>query len=310
MASLACVSVDLDSLGHYCRIHGLPDTLLSPSAARLIYREAVARFLELFAEAGIRATFFAVGRDLDDPKSAEAVKAAAVAGHEVGNHTFAHDYDFTRKSPSQIGDDLSRGGAAILRVTGERPTGFRAPGYTLTGSVLQALNAQGYRYDSSVFPAAPYWAAKALIMGVQAVAGRESRAVLDRPKVLRAPRLPYRPDLAEPYRKGHASLVELPITVHPITRVPIIGTTITALPPLALGALWHSVAKLAFVNVELHGIDLLDASDVGCPELAAVQPDLKIPRRTKRARLREALRRIAGGADVVTLASAAERVAV
>ncbi|MGC4123056.1 MAG: polysaccharide deacetylase family protein [Myxococcales bacterium] len=310
MASLACVSVDLDSLGHYCRIHGLPESVLAPSSARLVYQEAIGRFLELFAEAGVRATFFAVGRDLDDPKSAEAVKAASEAGHEIGNHTFAHDYDFTRKSPSAIGDDLSRGGASVLRVTGVRPTGFRAPGYTLTGAVLQALNAQGYRYDSSVFPAAPYWAAKALIMGVQAVAGRESRAVLDRPKVLRAPRMPYRPDLAEPYRVGHASLVELPITVHPLTRVPVIGTTVTSLPPLALGALWRSVARLPFINLELHAIDLLDASDVACPELAAVQPDLRIPRSTKRARLREVLRRLTDGADVVTLASAAERVAV
>jgi len=310
MASLACVSVDLDSLGHYCRIHGLPETILSPSAARLVYHAAVGRFLELFAGAGVRATFFAVGRDLDDPKSAEAVLAAAKAGHEIGNHTFAHDYDFTRKSPSEIGDDLSRGGASIVRVTGERPTGFRAPGYTLTGAVLQAPNAQGYRYDSSVFPAAPYWAAKALVMAGQAVAGRESRAVLDRPRVLRAPRLPYRPDLAEPYQAGHASLVELPITVHPLTRVPVIGTTVTALPPLALGALWRGVARLPFVNLELHAIDLLDATDVGCRELASVQPDLRIPQRTKRARLREALRRLTDGADVVTLASAAERVAV
>lgn len=310
MSTLACVSVDLDSLGHYCRIHGLPESVLSPSAARLVYHEAVGRFVELFREVGIRATFFAVGRDLDDPKSAEAVRAAAEAEHEVGNHTFAHDYDFTRKSPSEIGDDLSRGGASILRVTGARPSGFRAPGYTLTGAVLQALNAQGYRYDSSTFPAAPYWLAKALIMAGQAIVGRGSRAVLDRPKVLRAPRLPYRPDLAEPYQKGHASLVELPITVHPLTRVPLIGTTLTALPPLALAALWRGVSSLPFVNLELHGIDLLDASDVGCPELAALQPDLRIPRRTKRARLLDALRKLARSADVVTLASAAERVAV
>ena len=310
MASLACVSVDLDSLGHYCRVHGLPETILSPSAARLVYHEALSRFAELFADSGVRGTFFAVGRDLDDPKSAQAVRAVADAGHEVANHSFAHDYDLTRNSPSQIGDDLSRGGAAVLRVTGVRAAGFRAPGYTLTDAILQALNAQGYRYDSSVFPAAPYWAAKALIMGAQAVAGRESRAILDRPRVLRAPRLPYRPDLAEPYRAGHASLVELPITVHPLTRLPIIGTTITALPPRALGALWHSVARLPFINLELHGIDLLDASDVGSPELAAVQPDLRIPRSTKRARLREVLRRLTGGCEVVTLASAAERVAV
>jgi hypothetical protein len=186
--------------------------------------------------------------------------------------------------------------------------GFRAPGYTLTSPLVHALCAQGYRYDSSVFPAAPYWAAKAAIMGGLAVVGRESRAILDRPRVLLAPRVPYRPSLEEPYRRGEAALVELPITVHPLTRVPIIGMTITMLPPLALGALWHGIARESFVNIELHGIDLLEASDVGCPELKASVRELAVPRSTKRARLREALRRLTDGFEVVTLAQAAGRV--
>ncbi len=308
--ALACVNVDLDSLGHYCRIHGYPETLLSPSAARAVYHVALPRLVELFDEAGVRATFFAVGADLDDERSAHALASAAAAGHEVGNHTFRHDYALTRGSPAEIAADVSRGADAITRVVGARPLGFRAPGYTLTAPLLGVLADQGYRYDSSTFPAAPYWAAKALVMGALSALGRESRAILDRPRVLAAPRLPYRPDLSEPYRPGHAPLIELPITVHPLTRLPLIGTAITALPPLALGALWQGVAGLPFVNVELHGIDVLDAQDVGCPELASAQRDLSIPRSTKRARLREMLRRLSGGFEVVALASAAERVGV
>ncbi|MBI5548512.1 MAG: polysaccharide deacetylase family protein [Deltaproteobacteria bacterium] len=308
--ALASVSVDLDSLGHYCRIHGLPESVLSAGAAQSIYREALPRFAELFAETGMRATFFVVGRDLDDPASAQAVRSVSAAGHEIGNHTFVHDYALTRKSPGEIGDDVARGGAAILRLTGTRPAGFRAPGYTLTSSLVRALCAQGYRYDSSVFPSAPYWAAKAAVMAGLAVMGRESKAILDRPRVLRAPRLPYRPDLEEPYRRGRAGLVELPITVHPLTRVPIIGTTLTMLPPRALGALWRGLTSLPFVNLELHGIDLLDATDVGCPELAASVRDLAIPFSTKRARLKQALRRLTDRFEVVALAAVAERVAV
>ena len=35
---LGCVSVDLDSLVHYCRIHGLPESVLDGSHARtLVY---------------------------------------------------------------------------------------------------------------------------------------------------------------------------------------------------------------------------------------------------------------------------------
>jgi peptidoglycan/xylan/chitin deacetylase (PgdA/CDA1 family) len=305
---LACVSVDLDSLGHYCHIFGLPESVLLPGAAHAVGREALPRFAELFAEAGVRATFFAVGRDLDDDLCAEALREVAEAGHEVGNHTFGHDYALTRQPPGIIGDDVARGAEAIARVTGTAPLGFRAPGYTLTAPLVRVLVDQGYRYDASVFPAAPYWAAKATVMAALAVVGRESRAILDTPRVLLAPRQPYRPDPADPYRRGHASLVELPITVHPLTRLPIFGATLTGLPPLAVGALWRGVARLPFVNIELHGIDLLDAADVACPELVAGQRDLAIPRSTKRARLKQALQRLTDGFEVISLSAAAGRV--
>jgi peptidoglycan/xylan/chitin deacetylase (PgdA/CDA1 family) len=73
---LACVSVDLDSLVHYCRLYGLPENELSPEARRLVYREAVGRYLDLFEETGARATFFAVGEELSDLPSAAALRAA------------------------------------------------------------------------------------------------------------------------------------------------------------------------------------------------------------------------------------------
>jgi len=307
--ALACVNVDLDSLSHYCNLYGLPPSMLSPGAVHAVCREALPRFCELFDQAGVRATFFAVGKDLDDAPSAQALREACAAGHEAGNHTFDHDYALTRKAPGTIGDDVARGSKAIERVVGSPPVGFRAPGYTLTAPLVRALVEQGFRYDSSAFPAAPYWALKAGVMGALAALGRESRAILDRPRVLLAPRLPYHPSLDEPYQAGQSELVELPISVHPLTRVPLIGAAITGLPPAAFGLLWRGVAGLPFLNVELHGIDLLDAADVSCPELVAGQRDLAVPISTKRARLKAMLRRMTDGFEVVTLAVASQRVA-
>ena len=54
---------------------------------------------------------------------------------------------------------------------------------TLTPALYRAICLRGYRYDSSTYPAAPYWAAKALVMGALSLLRRPSRAILDRPAV-------------------------------------------------------------------------------------------------------------------------------
>lgn len=305
---LASVSVDLDSLPHYCRIHGLDPRGLSERARRLVYREALPRFLDLFAELGLRATLFAVGDDLEeDPPSAASIGAAARAGHEIGNHSGAHDYALARWSSHDIAADVARGERACEAAAGARPRGFRAPGYTLSAALLEVLAARGYRYDSSAFPAAPYYLAKAAVMGGLAALGRPSRAVLDRPRVLLAPRSPYRPRRDEPYARGDLPLLELPIAVTRWTRLPFIGTAAVGLPERAAALLCRGVRDLPHVNLELHGIDLLDASDVGCEPLERAQRELKVPASLKRRRLQAALQRLRGEREVVALEVAAQR---
>ncbi|MCA2979763.1 MAG: polysaccharide deacetylase family protein, partial [Myxococcaceae bacterium] len=171
---LASISVDLDSLGHYCRIQGLPESLLDERARRLVASTAVPRFLELFAAVGAPATFFVIGSDLADDGLARALRASAAAGVELASHSFAHDYALSRAPRADIEADLRRAHEAIVAATGQTPVGFRAPGYTLSPALLQAVAAVGYRYDSSTFPAAPYWAAKAAVMASLAALGRPS----------------------------------------------------------------------------------------------------------------------------------------
>ena len=75
----------------------------------------------------------------------------------------------------------------IGAIAQQPPVGFRAPGYDLSERVLDVLMAQGYRYDSSVFPSWPYYVAKAGVMAMMALVGRRSRSVLGDPRVLFAP---------------------------------------------------------------------------------------------------------------------------
>ncbi len=307
---LASVSVDLDSIGHYCGIHGLDPQAAPEGARRLVYREGIPRFLELFAELGLRATFFAVGADLeDDARVRGALDQAAREGHEIGNHSGAHDYALTRKSAAFIATDLERGERAIEGAVGRRPVGFRAPGYTLSAPLLEALVARAYHYDSSAFPAAPYYLAKAAVLTALRVTGRRSRAILDRPRVLLAPLAPYRPDREEPYRRGSLPLMELPIAVLPGSRLPFIGTALVSLPERVSAALYRQARWRRHLNLELHGIDLLDAGDVAFEPLARVQRDLRVPWALKRARLAAMLRRIGADFEWGTLEIAAERFA-
>ncbi len=305
--ALASISVDLDSLHHYCRIHGLDEALLDERARRLVYEVAVPRFLALFAELGCAGTFFAIGEDLEDEAARKALAAARAAGVEVGNHSFSHDYALSRRTPEQMEEELARGEDAIAEATGTRPVGFRAPGYTLSAPLYAALCRRGYLYDSSTFPAAPYYAAKALVMGALAAVGRPSKAVLDSPRVLAAPVRPYFPSVTAPYRRGDGAVLELPITCAPVTRLPFIGTFAVMAPRAAVRAAYFTLQGEPLFNFELHAVDVLSVEDGIPPELAARQRDLRIPAAAKQARLREVFSWLARDFELVTLADAARR---
>ncbi len=305
---LSAISVDLDSLPHYCRIQGLPEALLDDAALRVVADKAIPRLLELFAEAGAPATFFVIGADVGLPGMAEALRASVRAGVELASHSHSHDYALSRRPSAHIEADLTRCEAALVEATGVSPRGFRAPGYTLSAALLGAVAARGYEYDSSTFPAAPYYLAKASVMGALAALGRPSRAVLDSPAVLLAPRGPYRPSLAHPYRRGAAPLVELPVSVAPGSRLPFIGTFATSLPWPVVELTFRALRRDALFNFELHAIDVLDATDGVPPALARQQRDLAVPARTKLSRLATLFRWLGVDRERVTVLEAARRV--
>jgi hypothetical protein len=342
LSRLACINIDLDGLRHYAAIHGLPADVLGSGGADAVARLAPDRLCELLAGVGkgVPGTFFAIGDDLlDSPldglgangtsKASETssigpeppsvrpersrgagaapLRRAAEAGHEIGNHTLHHRYDLARLPAAEIAAEVESGAEAIAAAVGHRPVGFRAPGYTMSAPILAAAIAAGHRYDSSTYPAVPYYLAKASVMGWQRLRGRRSRAILDRPRVLAAPPLPYRPARDEPYAAGDAPLWELPITTEPWTRLPFIGTAVVSLPAPLLDLAYRSIRTQSFLNLELHGVDLMDASDGAGEVLPRHQGDLRIPAAKKLDRLRRLVARIASDYEIVTLSQVADR---
>jgi hypothetical protein len=305
---LAAVSVDLDEIPCYAAIHGL--TPPDDGAGHAIYERALPRLARLFADEGVPATFFAIGTDLVGARGAEngaRLKALASRGHEIGNHSRSHPYALTRLDRASIRREIEGGADVIEAATGERPVGFRAPGYTITDPVFEVLAELDVRYDSSVFPCPPYWSAKALAMGAIRSAGRRSQSILDDPRVLTAPADPYR--VGRPYWRRGRGLVELPIGVTRGPRLPYIGTSVVLSGERGARLLTRGIVGRPLVNLELHGIDLADADEDGLAFLAPHQPDLRRTARQKEAALRAALGALRrAGYAFVTLAEAAERV--
>jgi hypothetical protein len=297
--TLFSVSVDLDGLGCYAAIHGFDARKLDARALEAVPVVALQRLCELFASLDVPATLFAIGRELDELPAARAqLMKAAQAGHEIGSHSYDHDYALSRRAPADLDADLRRAEEAIGRAVGQRPRGFRAPGYTLSPALLAAVKARGYFYDSSLLPSPAYYAAKAAAIALHAVRGRRSHSILGGPAQLFARRGPH-------WRSG---VRELPVATLPAARAPIIGTVALAAPEkLAASLLWAARAG-GHVNLELHGIDALDATDGAPAELAAVQPGLKRPATEKLQRLRALLVTLKRRAEPATLERAAQQI--
>ncbi len=311
------ISIDLDAIGCYYRIHGL-----GPHPGELehvILERALPRAAALFAERGLRVTWFVVGRDADAdaplpdrPRraaNAERLGQLARSGDELGNHSYSHPYELARLAPADIEREIGECDRVLRAITRIGTRGFRAPGYDVSGPVLDALARRAYRYDSSIFPAPGYYVAKAAVMTALVLARRPSGAVMIDPRSQTAPTDPYRPAMTAPWRRGQAPLVELPIAVTPWLRVPAIGTSLIVVPAAVRTRVLRAMTSRSFFNFELHGIDFADAEKDGIPgELVARQPDLRIPVRDKLDRLSKILDQLAAHWEFATLADVASDV--
>lgn len=110
------------------------------------------RLLALFAEHGVRATFFVLGWVAE--RQPALVARIASAGHDLASHSYWHRlvYDLT---PDEFRDDLRRAKDAIESAGGKRVLGFRAPSFSIVARsswALDVLVEEGYAYDASVFP--------------------------------------------------------------------------------------------------------------------------------------------------------------
>ncbi len=82
------------------------------------------RVLDALADAGVRATFFMVGRRV--AAAGQIARAAAAAGHDLGNHTYSHRHLWSLPPGATVAE-VDRGAAALAHATGAMPRYFRPP---------------------------------------------------------------------------------------------------------------------------------------------------------------------------------------
>lgn len=296
------VSVDLDEIPHYSAIHGLSNLQLNLNA---VYSLAVPRLMEWSEQQEIPLTLFTIGRDCEREPVQAALSNAIARGHEIGNHSLDHRYDLTRLDAAEMRRQVGGAQSLFNDVLGVRPVGFRAPGYATNDVLYEVLCDAGFRYSSSVFPCPPYYAAKVGAIWLKRLLGKRSASIIDDPRVLSAPTEPYR--VGVPYWRRGQGILEFPIQTTPGLRLPFIGTTINLFGPRRARWLTRQIIGVPFVNLELHGIDLLDRFD-HLQALAPYQPDLKVALHQKLAALNATLQVLKeAGYAFTTLAAAAER---
>lgn len=110
------------------------------------------RLLEIFDGTGVRATFFVLGWVAE--RFPSLVRDIVRGGHELASHGHEHHCVYSQ-TPRQFREDLRRARGAIESAGGVAIAGYRAPSYSIVEQSLWALDvliAEGYLYDSSIYP--------------------------------------------------------------------------------------------------------------------------------------------------------------
>jgi peptidoglycan/xylan/chitin deacetylase (PgdA/CDA1 family) len=150
----ACLSFDFDAMSPWITTVGSDNpSMISRGEFAIV---GVQRVLDLLSRHGVRATFFVPGHTaLAFPPLIERIVAE---GHELGHHGWAHENpaDADRDGEKR---NLELGLAALERVVGIRPQGYRSPAWDLSPNSIELLLDAGFTYDSSCMAGdfAPYY---------------------------------------------------------------------------------------------------------------------------------------------------------
>jgi len=303
----ASVSLDLDNLWSYLKIHGSDAWRDRPS----YLDRFVPYMLEVLGRLDLRITFFIVGADAAEPRNHAALRTITAAGHEVGNHSFEHEPWLQLYDRRQLEDEIDRTDRAIEAATGAKPVGFRGPGFSWSPELLSVLHSRGHGFDASTLPtflgplARAYYFATAELTPEERARRKE---LFGRFTDGFRPVKPYDWALADGGR-----LLEIPVTTMPVFKMPFHFSYLVFLARYseALMMLYLRTALLACrvtgsePSFLLHPLDVIGGDQV--PELEFF-PGMDVPSARKTALLEKVLRTLGEHYELVPMGEHARRI--
>ena len=109
-------------------------------------------FLQMFADAGVHATFFTLGWVAQ--RYPALVRSIVAGGHELASHGFAHRLAHEQR-PDDFRADVAQARRLLEDVGGVSVRGYRAPTFSINTRnswAFDLLADEGYQYSSSIFP--------------------------------------------------------------------------------------------------------------------------------------------------------------
>jgi hypothetical protein len=213
----AAITMDVDTLESIYKGQGCMRPGGYSHAEMRMGFENFTRFIEPY---NIKATLFMVGNDFRYPENLGSIQTIASNGHEIANHTMTHAQGFRLLSPQEKENEIRSMEEICENTIGRRPVGFRSPGWNIGDDAMPILQRRAYLYDSSIFPTSITPLLKILHRYTMRSRSRMERTTLGRIKYMFAPVYPYRASKGDFTKRGDDGIIEFPVTVTPVIRLP------------------------------------------------------------------------------------------
>ena len=216
-------------------------------------------------------------------------------GHEVGNHSYHHESWLQTYSYEKLEKEIREAEEIIEKATGQKPHGFRGPGFSWSGDLLNVLAKREYMYDASTFPTFLGPLARLYYFWKSDLSKEERRA---RKELFGKFSEGFRP--LKPYfwkLKEENKLLEIPVTTIPVVRTPFHLSYLLYLSNISLALmklyLFTAITLCRItktpVSFLLHPLDLVGGDQI---TQLAFFPGMDIPGKKKAEVFRYVIRKL------------------
>ncbi len=104
-----------------------------------------AQILDILKQYNAPATFFCIGRQLEQKEQKKCLERIDQEGHLIGNHTYSHSNWFDFFGAKKVAAELEKTDALIFSILGKKPLFFRPPYGITNPNIAKALRSSSHQ---------------------------------------------------------------------------------------------------------------------------------------------------------------------